>query len=86
MSFTTEKQVKKKQSFSKLDGGKTFYDAPTITAFNAHTDLAKVTGELLFIFNDMSEPSLESEVYSKVGQTSRNLRGITQTKTINKDE
>lgn len=46
---------------------------------NAHTDLAEVMGELLFIFNDMSKTSLESEVYSKVGQTSRNLRGNVQT-------
>jgi len=35
-------------------------------------------GELMFIFNDMSKSSLESKVHSKVGQTSRNLRGITQ--------
>lgn len=38
-------------------------------------------GEFLFIFNDMSEPSLKSKVDSKVGQTSRNLR-----RTINEDE
>lgn len=41
-------------------------------------------GELLFVFNDMSKTSLESKVYSKVGQSTRNLKGIKQT--INKDE
>ena len=45
-------------------------------SLNAHTDLAEVMWELLFIFNDVSKPSLETKVYSEVGQTSRNLRGI----------
>lgn len=45
----------------------------------AHTDLAEVMRELLFIFNYMSKASLESEVHSKVGQSLRNLRGNIQT-------
>lgn len=38
------------------------------------TDLAKVMGELLLIFNNMSKATLESKIHSKVGQTSWNLK------------
>lgn len=41
-----------------------------------HTHLAKVMRELLFILNDMSKPSLESKIHSKVGQTARYLPRI----------
>lgn len=34
--------------------------------------------ELLFILNDMSKPSLESKIHSKVGQTARYLRRINE--------